>query len=92
MIDRRKIKDDSGTVDLCETYSTDNYKLLQTETDITYGSSVIDVIEGYDQDGKPYSRFTYIETDEKDEPPAPVPEEEATAEDYEEALERFGVK
>lgn len=68
MIDRRLIKDDSGIIDLCETYSTENYKLLQTNTGITYGASVIDVIEGYDEDGKPYSRFTYIETDEKDEP------------------------
>lgn len=53
---------------LCETYSDENYKLKQVETNIVYGSSVIDVIAGYDEQGKPYSRYTYIETDEKDEP------------------------
>lgn len=51
----------------CETYSTENFKLKQEETGIVYGSSVIDVIEGYDDDGKPFSRYTYTETDEKDE-------------------------
>lgn len=57
----------SDNVDICETYSTENFKLKQEETDIIYGSSVIDVIEGYDDDGKPFSRYTYTETDEKDE-------------------------
>lgn len=66
MIDYRTVKDESGTVDLCETYSTENYKLKQVETNIVYGASVIDVIEGYNGD-KPYSRFSYIETEEKDE-------------------------
>lgn len=51
----------------CETYSTENFKLKQEETGIVYGSSVIDIIEGYYDDGKPYSRYTYAETDEKDE-------------------------
>lgn len=57
----------SDNVDLCKTFSTENFKLKQEETDIVYGSSVIDVIEGYDENGKPYSRYTYTETDEKDE-------------------------
>lgn len=67
MIDTKITLDDSEKVALCETFSTENYKLLQKETGIIYGASVIDVIEGYDDGGKPYSRFTYIETDEKDE-------------------------
>lgn len=67
MVKSRVVKDESGTVDLLETYSDENYKLKQVETNIVYGSSVIDVIAGYDE-GKPYSRYTYIETDEKDEP------------------------
>lgn len=67
MVDTRLIRDEADTIDLCETYSTENYKLRQVETNIIYGSSVIDVIAGY-KDGKPYSRFTYVETDEKDDP------------------------
>lgn len=66
MVKTKVVTDESGTVDLCETYSTRKHKLLQVETDIVYGSSVIDVIAGYDGD-KPYSRYTYEETDEKDE-------------------------
>lgn len=68
MVKTKVVKDESGTVDLCETYSTENYKLKQVETNIVYGSSVIDVIAGYDGD-KPYSRYTYEETDEKDDAP-----------------------
>ena len=67
MVDTRIIKDASDTFDLCETFSTENFKLLQVETGEVYGSSVVDVIEGYYEDGRPYSRFTYEETDEKDE-------------------------
>lgn len=51
----------------CETYSTENFKLKQEETGIIYGSSVIDVIEGYDNNGVPYSRYAYIETEEEDD-------------------------
>ena len=67
MIKRRKTE--SGTIDLVETYSTEKFKLKQEETGIVYGHSVIDVIAGYDEDDVPYSRFTYTETDEKDEEP-----------------------
>ena len=67
MKDTRIVKDNSGKIDLCETFSTENYKLLQYETGIVYGSSVIDLIEGFDSNNKPYSRFIYIETEEKDE-------------------------
>ena len=90
MIRTEIAKTQDGAKDLIRTYSDENWRLKQVETDIKYGSSVIDVIAGYDKDGKPYSRYTYMETDEKDEPPAP--EEEATAEDYEAALERLGVE
>lgn len=67
MVDTRIVKDASETFDLCETFSTEHFKLRQVETDTIYGSSVIDVIAGYDENGKPYSRFTYEETEEKDE-------------------------
>lgn len=55
-------------VELMNTYSTENFKLKQNETGIIYGSSVIDVIAGYDENNNPYSRYTYTETDEKDDP------------------------
>lgn len=71
-VKRRKTTDISGTVELVETYSDENYKLKQEETDRVYGSSVIDAIAGYDEENVPYSRYTYTETDEKDEP---IPEE-----------------
>lgn len=67
MIDREIAHFITNPNDLCRTFSTENFKLKQEETGIVYGSSVIDVIEGYDDDGKPYSRYTYTETDEKDE-------------------------
>lgn len=68
MIDTRVVKDESGTVDLCETFTDDESKVLkQIETGVIYGSSVIDVIEGFNSD-KPYSRFTYEEVDKPDEP------------------------
>lgn len=86
MIDTRLVRDEADTRDLVETYSTENFKLKQVETDVVYGSSVIDVIEGY-KDRKPYSRFTYVETDEKDEPI-----DEATEDDYKSALNELGVE
>lgn len=67
MIERREKKFATNPNPLCETFSTTGYKLRQVETDTVYGSSVIDVISGYDENGKPYSRFTYEETEEKDE-------------------------
>lgn len=79
MIDTKIIRDESGTIDLCETFSTENYKLKQIETGIIYGHSVIDIIAGFDDNDKPFSKFTYEETDEKDEP---ISTEEATTEDY----------
>ena len=79
MVKRRKVKDTSGTIDLVDTYSTENFKLRQEETGEIYGASVIDVIAGYDEENIPYSRFTYTETNEKDEPDEPeeVPQNEA---------------
>ena len=74
-VKRRKTTDESGTIDLVETYSTRNLKLMQEETQTVYGHSVIDVIAGYDEDDVPYSRYHYTETDEPDEP-IPEPEEE----------------
>lgn len=67
MVKRRKTTDESGMIDLVETYSTENFKLKQEETGIIYGHTCIDVIAGYDGEGIPYSRFTYTETDEQDE-------------------------
>lgn len=56
---------------LCETYSTLGKNLIQQETGITYGDSVIDVLEGHDENGNPYSRFHYTEDGSKpgDSPP-----------------------
>lgn len=67
MVDTREKKFATNPNLLCETFSTENYKLRQVETNTIYGSSVIDVIAGFDENGKPYSRFTYEETEEKDE-------------------------
>lgn len=61
----RVVRDEADTMDLLETYSDENYKLKQVETQKIYGSSVTDAIEGYDE-GIPYSRYTYVETNEKD--------------------------
>ena len=55
-----------GGRDLCKTFSTIGHKLLQVDTGIVYSSEVIDLIEGYNGD-KPYSRYTYQETDELNE-------------------------
>ena len=65
MILTKVVRDPKDTINLCETYSTENYKLLQQDTGITYGKSVIDPIQGY-SDGFPYSKHTYIETDQPD--------------------------
>lgn len=65
MIMTRIIRDLKDTRDLCETYSIDGYKLLQQDTGITYGKSVIDPIYGY-ENGFPISKHIYIETDELD--------------------------
>ena len=65
MITTRVVRDLGDTKDLCETYSIEGYKLLQQDTGITYGSSVIDSIEGFEND-LPYSKHTYIETDQPD--------------------------
>jgi hypothetical protein len=67
MIQRRITTDSTGTIDLVMTYSDENYKLKQEETGLIYDSQCIDTIAGYDEHGVPYSRFTYTETDEKDE-------------------------
>lgn len=67
MKDTRVVKDITGTVDLCETFTDDETKVLKkVETGIVYGNSVIDIIEGY-KNGKPYSRFTYAEVDKPEE-------------------------
>lgn len=58
MIIERIVKDVSGTIDLVEHCSSEGYKLRQIETNRIYGASVIDAIP---------CRFTYEETDEKDE-------------------------
>lgn len=67
MIKTRLVKNASGTADLCETFSTEGRKLLQEETGVTYGASVVDVVAGYNEDGSPFSRFTYHETNELDD-------------------------
>lgn len=61
---------------LNRTYSDGGFYILQNETGIEYSEAV-------DVEGAPY---TYSETDK------PIETEEATADDYEAALERFGVK
>lgn len=58
MIETRIVRDIGDTMDLLETYSTEGYKLLQTDTGIVYGRSVIDPI-GHGH--------TYQETEEIDE-------------------------
>lgn len=78
MVKTRVVKDISGTVDLCETYSDEGKKLLQTETGITYDESVIDTIAGYNEDGTPYSRYHYEEID--DTPDEPIDGGEITPE------------
>lgn len=58
MIETRIVRDIADTKDLMETYSTEGYKLLQADTGIIYGKSVIDPI-GHGH--------TYQETEELDE-------------------------
>ena len=62
-----------------------SFKLKQEETGMIYGSSVIDVIAEHDDQGFPYSRFTYTETDEYDIG------DEATTDDLYNALSKMGV-
>ena len=69
MIDTSFYKKRADGVELVNTFSTESRKLKQLESNIIYGSSVIDVIAGYDEDGKPYSRFHYVETDIPDTEP-----------------------
>ena len=66
MIYREKFINDFGD-ELVKTFSDTNHRLLQKDTGILYGSSVIDIIDGYDENGIPYSRFDYIESAIKDE-------------------------
>lgn len=84
MIKTREYRSETNPNILCETYSTTGADLLQKETGMVYGPSVIDVLAGYDSDGNPYSRYTYEEVG--------VNPEEATPEDYEAALKELGVQ
>jgi len=58
MIETRIVRDIADTMDLLETYSTEGYKLLQADTGVVYGRSVIDPI-GHGH--------TYQETEEMDD-------------------------
>lgn len=79
MIRTRIVKDESGKTDLCETFTDDENKALeQFETGIVYGSSVIDVIKGYNIDGTPYSRFAYVEVDNIEEVSSLAPDYNVT--------------
>ena len=52
-----------GNKNLVISFSTENYKILQKETGNIYDEAV-DVFDHIDQtDGKPRSRFTYVEID-----------------------------
>lgn len=76
MIKHKVIKDESGTVDLCETYSTEKncVGFIQKETGIMYTENPIDVIAGY-IDGEPYPKYTYEEViEEKDKNGIPTQE------------------
>ena len=64
MIDRELVKSSNGKRSLCRTFSVEGFRLLQKETNMTIGYEAIDVIEGYDENKKPFSRFTYEETNE----------------------------
>lgn len=66
MIDTAVVKDATGILDLCKTFTDDDSKWLkQVETGIVYEETfVIDVIAGYKK-GKPYSRYTYEEVDKQ---------------------------
>ena len=70
------VKEEMYSETLVRHYSDEGLKIRQTETGIVYGEA-IDVIP---------CRYTYEETDE------PIEEtEEATSEDYENALREVGV-
>ena len=85
---REKTTDDTGTIDLVKTFSTEDFKLKQEETGIVYGKECIDVIAGYDENNIPYSRFTYTETGEKDDDD---PETDLTVSDKLDMLSELGV-
>ena len=80
MVYHKKTTDESGTIDLVKSYSSENKKLLQVERSEIYGSSVVDTIAGYDDFGVPYPIYTYEETDEPIPQPEPEPEFEETEE------------
>lgn len=63
MIYREKFINDFGD-ELVKTFSDTNHRLLQKNTGILYNSSVIDRIYGYDEEGFPYPRYSYEETNE----------------------------
>lgn len=68
MIKTRIVEDNH---DLVETYSDIHYNLLQVETGVAYGDSVVDLIDHF-EGSSPVSRFTYQEVEpgdpEHDEP------------------------
>lgn len=64
MVKTEKITVSGGMRVLCRTYSDVNLRLKQSETGVIYGSDAVDSIEGYDENGLPFSRFNYTETDE----------------------------
>lgn len=67
MIETKVVRFDTCDEDLCNTYSTEKKKLLQQETGRIFSHTVVDRIAGYDENNKPYCRFTYVETDEIDD-------------------------
>ena len=66
MIKAEIIRNEADTDNLCKTYSSDGFKLRQVETGLIYGSMVVDVIIGYNEDGTPFGKYSYEETDEID--------------------------
>ena len=66
MIKAEIIRNEADTDNLCKTYSSDGFKLRQVETGLIYGSIAIDVIIGYNEDGTPFGKNSYEETDEID--------------------------
>lgn len=75
MIKTRIVEDNR---DLVETYSDIHYNLLQVETGVVYGDSVVDLIDHF-EGGSPVSRFTYQEV----EPDPDVPETDEPIDDSE---------
>ena len=82
MIKTRVVLNASGTRELCETYSTESFKLKQMETGVVYGASVIDTIVSYDEMNNPIAKFHYSETDEYDEDYILLSETELKAQAY----------